>query len=416
MVTRHSFLSEYVLRFSGYIMERERPYPITPHNTTLSGEKTNAHPDYEPRSLRYAKSLGAAAFYSALYAISVVGADISQGIQEGKERVAHDHAKIHSVYAYEADRPSFDTHATVVLTGLGTKDATETARSLTAHRDVGSVYAIEYGNKDLNTKDIADRIIEELREDDITRVSFDGYSMGGPIALDIATHLHSQAGDLEVVSIILNSSPVGEDSLTEKSRQSIQALEQVLSLHGDLVYYDNGRTLIELVGRSEHYLKEVGRDNSEGFKMLGLDEYSYDGVRYSIDYSALRHELSEIQKKMAEPKVADANLIHNQAQILKLNFNEKIQAISEETLVVYTRSQSASGDTVVNVDTSEDNAVQVLSDHEQPYKVLRVRIQHANPTEQRTEYDRMIRNKIQPDVIYSLQAQRSATGLVGPEK
>lgn len=400
----------------GSTMEREKPYPTPATPTSYCGERTDAHPDYEPRSVRFSRALGAATLYATLYGASIASSDIALGIQEGKDRVAHDHAELHSIYAYAEDHPSFSSHATIVLTGLGTKDASDTAKTLAAHRDVGSVYAIEYGNKDLNTKDIAERIAQRLEEDTITHVSFDGYSMGGPIALDIASQLHRNHEELEVVSIILNSSPVGEGGLTERSKQSIQALERVLSLHGDLVYYEHGRTLIELLARSEHFMNVVGEDSSTGFISRGLDEYSYDGVRYHVDYSALRKELASIQEKMSQPNVADANLIYNQARILKLNFSEQLEEISDDTLVVYTRSRSASGDTVVDVEASEQNVIKALIEHDQPYRVLHAPVQHANPTERQAEYDRMIRNKIQPELIYYMHAQGSDIGPQQPTK
>lgn len=395
-------------------MERAESYLTTSSNTPLYDKSGGVHADHEPRSIRFAKGLGAVALYTAIYGTSVTVADISQGIQAGKERVAYDHAQLHTIYEYKAQHPSFDSHATIVLTGLGTKDASETARSLTAHSEIGSVYAVEYGNRDLDTQDIAERIIEQSNKDGITHVSFDGYSMGGPIALDIATHIHSSKNDLEVVSIILNSSPVGEGSLTEQSRQSIEALERVLSLHKDLVYYKNGRIFIELVARSEHYLRAVGQDGSSDFQLHNLNEYSVAGVRYHVDYEALRHELTQVKAKMNDPKVADANLINNQAQILKLNFAQKIREISQNTLVVYTRSASASGDTIVDVEASENNVVQVLSDYDHPHKILRARVQHANPTERRNEYDRLIRYEIQPDIILYLQAHGSTKTATDP--
>ena len=392
------------------------PYPATPENTLRGGKFEGIDTEVEPRSTRAAKCVGVAALYVTLYGGSFLGSDISQGIKEGKERVAHDHAQVHTVHEYESDDSPFDVHATVVLTGLGTKDATGTAETLEAHRSVGSVYAVEYGNKDLNTKDIAERILEQAQEDDISYLSLDGYSMGGPIALDVAIHIQQSESDVDVVSVILNSSPIGEGGLTERSAQSIHVMERILALHKDLVYYENGRVAIELAARSEHYLQEVGHDDTRGLKVHSMQEYSYDGTRYRLDLESLRHELSEITRKLQQPNIANANLIQNQASILKLDFEEKIQTLHEDTLVVYTRSDSSSGDTVVDVEASEHNIVSTLKEHAQPYKILRAHVQHANPAERREEYDRMIRGKIQPEVIYYLQEQTAPAPLVRSDR
>lgn len=379
-------------------------FPTTKYNTAISKQARPLERDREPRSEKVLKVAGSIALFGALHGVSLLATDIQQGIQEGKALVAEDQPVIHEIYNYPADG-EFSHHATVVLTGLGTKDASETAASLDAHREMGSVYAVEYSNKDLNTQHIAEKITHQAQQDGVTHLSFDGYSMGGPIAVDVASQLQSSNEALQVVSVVFNSSPIGDDSLTARSARSVEVMERVLSLHRDLVYYEKGRVGIELIARSEHYIHEVASGGSEAAaKIHGLDSYSFNGVRYQIDYSALRHELNDIRQKMAQPNTAKANLIHNQASVLKNDIEDKITRLDKDTLVVYTRSASHESDTVVDVAASERNVVSMLSEGDRPFKVLRERIQHANPVERKAEYDRMIRLNIQPDVMKHLLA------------
>lgn len=228
------------------VREYQPPYPTNDYNTQPSTRLAAAEYVSEPRSHKVIKGIGIVALYGALSAVSALSSDVAQGIQDGKERVAHDRPSVHTVYSYPDTSDVFSRHATVVLTGLGTKDASETAASLEAHRDVGSVYAIEYSNQNLDTRDIALGIVEQAHSDGVTHVSLDGYSMGGPIALDIATQFNKQHDAPEVVSVVLNSSPIGENALTVRSAQGVDIMENVLSLHRDLVYYDKGLSLIHI--------------------------------------------------------------------------------------------------------------------------------------------------------------------------
>ena len=378
-------------------------FPQTPENTTLDETLGRYHREKSSRTLNIAKGLGVVAVCVALKGGLFVATDVAQGIQEGKERVKTDHAEVHEIYTYDGDDPLFEHHGTFVMTGLGTKDASSTAETLVAHRDVGDVYAIEYSNKNLNTADIATRIIDQAEAADLQEVSLDGYSMGGPIALDIASHMKEKAPDVKVVSVTLNSSPIGENGLTKRSEDGVRMMEQILSLHDDLVYYERGRVLVELVARSDRYLtREDDATPTLGFTPHSLTSYSYNGTRYHVDIAALRHELGDIQQKMQQPNVADANLISKQANILKMNIDEKIQALDDDTQVVYTRSNTASGDSVVNIDASEESIVASLEHYNKDYVVLREDVQHANPAERRAEYDRMIRRDIQPSITDQL--------------
>lgn len=374
-------------------------FPAGAERNQLDGEVARSQAETAPRFAKIAKYTGAAALAATLHAGALFATDVSEGIKEGKARVGDERAIVHEIYEFTDDESLFAHHGTFVMTGLGTKNASETAETLVAHRAVGDVYAIEYSNKELNTADIAARIIEQAEAAELKEVSLDGYSMGGPIAIDVATHIQEKTPELKVVGIVLNSSPVGENGLTKRSEDGVRMMERVLSLHEDLVYYEKGRVGVELVARHDRYLQESSHAASERTLALhGLSSYSYRGTRYEIDWGSARHELADIRERLRDPDVAAAQLIRQQADVLKLDLKEKIRQLDSATQIIYTRSEHADGDDVVDIEASEENLVTILERYKKEYEVIHEDVQHANPAERRTEYDRMIRRQIQPAI------------------
>jgi predicted esterase len=386
-------------------------FPTTSENTPQRMRKNQETYTRESIGIKALKGLGLIALYGSLQIGSAVSQDIATGIQEGRERVAEDYAQLHTIYKRPEIDDVYDSHATIVLTGLGTKDASETAALLASYREIGSVYAIEYGNKDLNTDKMAHLIEKKIASDSIQSISFDGYSMGGPIALDIATKLHENDPSLHIASLALHSSPIGETGLTSASKKSIYALERILALHDDFVYYAKGRKLIELTARSNHFISEIGCDTSVGFEIHNQSEYSFNGTRYTLNHESFKKEIHSIDEKMADPKVAAANLVYNQARVLKHDIASRFKKLPDETVVVYTRARDGAQDTVVDVEVSGRHIAEMLQDNSQPYRVVREAVGHANPGEETEAYNSMIDHHIKPFVKAQLRDLQSETAL-----
>lgn len=386
-------------------------YPIEPGTDKRAMEMVKR----ETRSERVntaIKRIGATVLAATVYTGMLVGNDIACGIQEGKDAVRDDHAQIHEIYQNPETNPIYAHHGTFVLTGLGTKDPSVTAETLTAHKEVGNVFALEYSNKDLNMTDMAKRVIAEAKQEGLREISFDGYSAGGPIALYIAAYIHQHEPGIRVVSVRLNSSPIGEGSLTARSENGIRIMNRILSFYPDFVYYERGRIGVEVMARSDRYLKEVGHTGEQGFKAHDMHHYSLDGVLYEIDFDKLMHEVRDVQDKMKNPDVASANLTKHQADsITRIDYDNNIRILSKQRignrgdavpLIIYTRSYHADSDPVVNIDKSEQNILESLKHHGNPYRILWENVGHANPTERTPEYQRMIHEKINPLVTNRL--------------
>jgi pimeloyl-ACP methyl ester carboxylesterase len=103
------------------------------------------------------------------------------------------------------------------LVGLGSLDASDTARALPALRQLGSVWAVRYDNTGIDTKVISDLIIRVTEAARIHKVVLVGHSMGGVIALEIAKHIHTHS-TRTLSGVILDCTPVNLAAVRPESR------------------------------------------------------------------------------------------------------------------------------------------------------------------------------------------------------
>lgn len=369
------------------------PEPMSKlHDTRLTRYISQEHKVTEAKVSKLIKAIASTAVGTVLYGATLLGADVASGIREGKEAVQDSHAEIHDIYTDAAEfNPIYQGHATFVLTGLGTKDPSKTAEVLTIHQEIGRVFGVEYSNKDLNTLDIAKRVIEKTREYHITELSFDGYSAGGPISIDVAAHIGRLAPELKIISITLNSSPLGKESLTEKSRGGVDIMEDIMSINEDLAYYKHGHIAVEVFNRNAAYLERENVDSSAS-ALLGMNKFSHKGIVYTIDYSKAIDEIREVTEKLDNPAAASAELIRQQARYtVRSDYKNNIETLPDDVLYVYTRSTDASADQVVNVDNGEAAFVEVMQKLGREFAVQHSDVGHANPAEDLQAYDQMKR-------------------------
>lgn len=382
------------------------PYPAT----------TDTRPDPEYRAAsrrRAARTVGAAALVVAAKLSAMGFSDVAQGIEDGKNAVRDAQTAVHEVYDYSGENPIYRQHGTFVLTGLGTRDSSETATSLDAHRELGSVYGFEYSNKEFNTIDMAQRIIQQASRDGLHFISLDGYSLGGAAALDIAAYIHQKEPDLRVVSVVLNSSPIGDGSLTERSQDGITIMNKILSIYPDFVYYARGRVAVEVINRNERYLRPMACVESTDFGMYDPSEFRYNGTRYTFDRQAFMRELDDVKQRMSDEDTASSSLVKAQADFLTLsdyNTNLRIlakppkngDARSPRPLITYTRAAMAANDSVVDIDRSQRNITRALERYGNPRLALTANVGHANPMERPNEYRQMIHEQIHPTLVRQL--------------
>ena len=342
----------------------------------------------EPRSDRVLRIIATIATGATVYGTVLLGGDVTKGIQEGKEAVQYSHSQVHDIAPMSSElNPMYKQHGTFVLTGLGTKNPSATAEQLRVHREVGEVFGIEYSNQDLNIKEMANQVIEKARAARLQAISLDGYSAGGLIGLAIEAYIHEHAPDLFVASVVLNSTPVGPDGLSEQSARGIALMNHILSLSEDFKYYLHGRIAVEVLNRSERYMRRIDDSAGSHFEIDGVNSFSYGGSTYRIDYGALRREIMDVSHKMEQQDTASSSLIDSQAHfIVEANYAHYIASLDPMTYVVYTGSQNPSQDSVVNIPASVACITRSLDAHHQRYDIFLGNVGHANPTERMPEY------------------------------
>lgn len=363
-------------------LEKLPPYPADFEADLAEikqNEATRRH-ELRERAINYCKrTLGGIAVGLAMTA-SVVEHDIANG----KEAVADSHSSLH--FVYESDDPAYDNVATIVATGLGTRNPTETAETLRSHKQIGNVYALEYSNKDINIDELTDTVVNMAHDKDIHSLVFDGYSAGGPIELAIAANIHKNVPDIQVSAIIMGSSPIGDQGITQESQRAGDTLSMIVNMYPDIIYSEKLRGLVELTSRHERYMNLANLD-------FDRDEF-------------IKQAEEVYRTKIADNEAASAVLIMSQYNFIqKYGVERSLETLSHSyddkptPYVYYTRARDARADTVVDVERSQKNLNELAHKYNIETKVFYIdNIGHANPGERPTEYNETFALKIQPEI------------------
>ncbi len=398
------------------------PYPAKP-DEPMTHAVDREHRRTEPRFNKALKRAGAGALIAVGICAKLLVNDIEQGIHDGKEEVRDDHASIHEIYDYTEANPLYRNHATFVMTGLGTKDPSKTARALTAHQARGDVYGIEYGNSDLNTEEMARQVIETATTHDIRYLSLDGQSAGGPILLDIAAYIYKHEPSLHIISVTMNSSPLGKDSLSDRSIEGIDAMDALLSIDEDLVYYKQGREGVELFNRHERYKSpEYCTDDKPLSHSGNIAINALAGQLCEINAEHLVYDIKDVHQKVNNPGLAGGKLIRDQAQFCtNIKYRRNLETLSKKRpgditlpIIIYTRARNSRDDDVVNVDKGEANFYAAVREFGNPHAVVHADVGHANPLEKPEVYNRIINDEVfpliaKPLVLYAIKHEMERT-------
>lgn len=363
---------------SGHI----EPYPADSQTdiAQMREQQLSRRKSKREKLVQYCKRGMGAAALAGTVGLSYLAGDI----HEGREKVADTHPSLH--FVYEGENPAHDDVATIVATGLGTRDPTETAKKLTAHRQVGDVYALEYSNKDINIDELTATVVEMARANNIKTLIFDGYSIGGPIQLAIAARIYQDEPDLQVSDIILNSSPIGDQGISSESQASADRLSFFINIYPDLVYSEDLRFVVEMVSRSQWY-------------------WDYQELDFDLQ-EFIKSARSVKREKIEDEKAASGSLIAAQFMFWeKFGVEDNIEILSQEIedkhepRIFYTRARNPGDDTIVNLDRSRDNLQELAKRYNLNSKVIYIdNIGHANPGDRPVEYNQAFLDQILPSI------------------
>ncbi|NUP28269.1 MAG: alpha/beta hydrolase [Nocardia sp.] len=303
----------------------------------------------------------------------------------------------------EPARPEKRDSAVVDLVGLGNLNASDTAASLPALREMGAVWAIRYDNRGIDTEVIADLIIRAAMMSGVRNIVLTGHSMGGVIALEVAQHIHT-GSDRRLVGVLLDCTPLDLDSVRPESRGLGEDMVRWMGWLPGARESRGLRTVVETYARRD------------GF----LDRSGVPGIRFGDFRSAVGQVLRD---KIFNADAASNGLI--EAQFLAIvagGATDNLRAISGPShgkprpAVVFIRPHKASRDRVVDVAHTQQVLIDKVGGVDGNLLVVKPRgTGHADPRQRPAEYNKVIAQQVLP-FVERYQARISSIAAAVPAR
>lgn len=271
------------------------------------------------------------------------------------------------------------------LVGLGSLDASDTARALPSLRQLGSVWAVRYDNTGIDTKVISDLIIRVTEAARIHKVVLVGHSMGGVIALEIAKHIHTHS-TRTLSGVILDCTPVNLAAVRPESR-------------------DQGEDLLRWFGWFP------GARESRGLRLLA-ETYSrrdqfvdYGSSPPGIRMASLRRTVTDVlRQKIFNTAAASNGLIEDQFKaIVASGALDDLRALAKPAAgkprpaVVFIRPHNPYRDSVVDDEYTHRALIDTVGGVDGTLLVVLTRSTgHADPRQHPREYNTVIAQQIVP--------------------
>lgn len=281
--------------------------------------------------------------------------------------------------------PARSDTAVFDMTGLGTLDASATARALPSLRDLGSVWAVRYDNTGIDTKVISDLIIRVTEAARIQNVILVGHSMGGVIALEIANHIHT--GSTRTLSaVILDCTPVNLAAVRPESRDAGEDLLRWFGWFPGVRESRGLRLLAETYSRREQFI-------------------DHDSSPPGIRLSALRRTITDVlRQKIFNTDAASNGLIEDQFKaIVASGAVDDLRALAKPAdhkpppAIVFIRPHDPYRDTVVNDEYTHRVLIDTVGGVGGTLLVVLARhTGHANPRQHPRVYNTVIAQRVVP--------------------
>ncbi|MEO8691656.1 MAG: hypothetical protein ABI397_02615 [Candidatus Saccharimonas sp.] len=273
---------------------------------------------------------------------------------------------------------------TFVFEGFAEKNATAIAEALFGSLQAdGHVYAIEYDNHGIDVNDIVESILVKIDKDQLKEMSFYGRSMGGDVALLVASELLKRRPALSIKSIILDCTPSSIDAVRGWDKGLIESGEKI-SKKLDLVGGPTLRMAIELPHSPQA---------AEFIKLKPAAPY--------VDVSAMVKRFNNLYKWKINSKSTSNRILFSQLGIImSMDIHATFAELSKLTehqavppSIIEIRPKNSNQDEMVLNDVSEEefrSASNKLRMHFYVVNLVGKEIRHADPRASRTKYNTVL--------------------------
>ncbi|MCM6773264.1 alpha/beta hydrolase [Nocardia sp. CDC159] len=294
--------------------------------------------------------------------------------------------------------PQLRDTAVFDLVGLGSLDASDTARALPSLTQLGSVWAVRYDNTGIDTKVIGDLIVKVTEAAGIDNIVLVGHSMGGVIALEIGKHVHT-GSTKKLSAVLLDCTPVNLGAVRPESRDKG---EELLRWTGWMPGVRESRTmrlLVETYARRERFV-------------------DYGSVPPGIRAGRLWRTVSDVlEQKVFNSDVASNGLIEAQFKaIVAGGAVDDLRALAKPAdrkprpAIAFIRPHDPERDSIVDPVYTHQVLIDRVGGIDGTLLVVLTRTTgHANPRQQPGEYNTVIAQQIVPFIRQVDSTQSAAS-------
>ncbi|WP_280435960.1 alpha/beta hydrolase [Nocardia carnea] len=282
--------------------------------------------------------------------------------------------------------PGLRDTAVVDFVGLGGLNASDTAAALPALREMGSVWAIRYDNRGIDTEVIAELVIRAAVMSGVRNIVLAGHSMGGVIALEVARHIHT-GSDRRLLAVLLDCTPLDLDAVRPESRGLGEDMVRWMGWLPGARESRGLRIAVETYARRERFLDYTG----------------VPGIRLNQLGAAVEQVLRD---KIFNADAASNGLIESQfLAIVAGGATDDLRQLARAArgkprpAVVFVRPYDATRDRVVDVAYTHQVLIDKVGGVDGNLLVVKPRgTGHADPRQHPAEYNKVIDQQVLPFV------------------
>jgi pimeloyl-ACP methyl ester carboxylesterase len=278
------------------------------------------------------------------------------------------------VDVYDSASAEHNDTMVAVMAGLGNRNSFATARALETYNQMGSVASIDYDNKGIDPKVIADLIINKAKAEGKTSLVLDGHSMGGLVATAVAAYIYDGDSGLKVKAVILDCTPVNYDAVQDGQRTTADTMLNAASHLKKITRSHIARFIVEMAARRSNY---------------------FSTATMEIDPRAMLSSIEQVVRdKFLSPDAASGMLIGSQlGMIVDANIADNLRTLgSTETgrtppIIFFEQPSDVFNDPVVKDNYSRKFLQDLTTKYGERFSTLYTDGGHANPIQAPDTYN-----------------------------